>query len=131
MAKDPEVVEEIVESNEYTDLLSSELREEYDEKKVAYKAARKSARNVGERRVIMEAYQADLMDLAAEAQISGDYQLTRELDAFIKSLGGNQFHALQQFFITMPKLSHEVKFKNPKTKKNNKVTLEGLQSFFG
>ena len=54
-----------------------------------------------------------------------------ELDDFINSLGGEQFLALQNFFVTMPKLSHEVKFKNPKTKKNNKVTLEGLQSFFG
>ena len=54
-----------------------------------------------------------------------------ELDSFINSLGGDQFAALQQFFITMPKLTHEVKFKNPKTKKQNKVTLEGLQSFFG
>ena len=39
----------------------------------------------------MEAYQADLMDLAAEAQISGDYQLTRELDAFIKSLARRMY----------------------------------------
>ena len=54
-----------------------------------------------------------------------------ELDKFINSLGSDQFASLQQFFITMPKLSHEVKFKNPKTKKQNKVTLEGLQSFFG
>ena len=37
----------------------------------------------------------------------------------------------ENFFETMPKLRHEIKFKNPKTKKQNKVTLEGLQSFFG
>ena len=53
-----------------------------------------------------------------------------DLDTFINSLAAEQFGQLQQFFITMPKLKHEVKFKNPKTKKMNTVTLEGLASFF-
>jgi len=30
----------------------------------------------------------------------------------------------------MPKLKHEVKFTNPKTKVENKVTLSGLNDFF-
>ena len=54
-----------------------------------------------------------------------------DLDTFINSLASEQFAKLQQFFMTMPKLKHEVKFKNPKTKKMNTVTLEGLASFFG
>ena len=54
-----------------------------------------------------------------------------DLDTFINSLASEQFLQLQNFFITMPKLKHEVKFKNPKTKKMNTVTLEGLASFFG
>ena len=54
----------------------------------------------------------------------------KELDDFLESLSSEHFLKLQQFFETMPKLKHEVKFKNPKTKKNNKVTLEGMQSFF-
>ena len=54
----------------------------------------------------------------------------KELDVFIESLNTKQFKAIQEFFETMPKLKHEVKFKNPKTKKMNKVTLEGLNSFF-
>ena len=54
-----------------------------------------------------------------------------DLDTFINSLASEQFAQLQQFFMTMPKLRHEVKFKNPKTKKMNTVTLEGLASFFG
>ena len=54
-----------------------------------------------------------------------------DLDTFINSLAAEQFGQLQQFFITMPKLKHEVKFKNPKTKKMNTVTLEGLASFIG
>ena len=54
----------------------------------------------------------------------------KDLDEFIESLDTKQFLAIQEFFETMPKLRHEVKFKNPKTKKQNKVTLEGLNSFF-
>ena len=54
----------------------------------------------------------------------------KELLEFLDSLSSQQFQKVQSFFETMPKLKYEVKFKNPKTKKNNKVTLEGLQSFF-
>ena len=54
----------------------------------------------------------------------------QELDEFLESLSSEHFKLLQEFFETMPKLKHEVKFKNPKTKKQNKMTLEGMQSFF-
>ena len=54
----------------------------------------------------------------------------KDLDEFIDSLTSDHFKLIQTFFETMPKLSHEVKFKNPKTKKNNTATLEGLNSFF-
>ena len=54
----------------------------------------------------------------------------KELEEFLNSLSPAQFADVQKFFDTMPKLTYEAKFKTPKTKKNNKVTLEGLQSFF-
>ncbi len=54
----------------------------------------------------------------------------KDLDTFIESLTSEHFQKLQVFFETMPRLKHEVKFKNPKTKKQNKMTLEGMQSFF-
>ena len=54
----------------------------------------------------------------------------KELGSFLDSLTSKQFADIQNFFETMPRLRHEVKFKNPKTKKQNKVTLEGMQSFF-
>ena len=53
-----------------------------------------------------------------------------DLDTFINSLAAEQFGKLQNFFVTMPKLKYDVKVKNPKTKKMNTVTLEGLASFF-
>jgi len=54
----------------------------------------------------------------------------KDLDTFLDSLTSDHFKQLQGFFETMPKLTHDVKFKNPKTKKQNKMTLEGMQSFF-
>ena len=53
-----------------------------------------------------------------------------ELTNFLESLTSQQFAKLQNFFETMPRLSHIVTVTNPNTKKKNKVTLEGLNSFF-
>ena len=50
---------------------------------------------------------------------------------FIEQLNTKQFKDVQKFFETMPKLKHEITVKNPKTKKENKVTLTGLNDFFG
>ena len=53
-----------------------------------------------------------------------------ELKSFLESMTSKQFKDVQEFFETMPKLSYDVKFQNPKTNKDNTLTLEGLQSFF-
>ena len=53
-----------------------------------------------------------------------------ELGVFLESLTSAQFTKVQNFFETMPRLSHTVTVTNPNTKKKNKVTLEGLNSFF-
>jgi hypothetical protein len=42
----------------------------------------------------------------------------------------DEFKDIEKFFETMPKLSHTVKVKNPKTKKESDVVIEGLASFF-
>ena len=54
----------------------------------------------------------------------------KELDDFIDSLNTKQLEGVQHFFETMPKLKHEVKVTNPKTKKKSTVVLEGLDAFF-
>jgi hypothetical protein len=54
-----------------------------------------------------------------------------ELIEFIESMDSKQFKLIENFFETMPKLSHTMKVKNPKTKVENTVVLEGLTSFFG
>jgi len=58
-------------------------------------------------------------------------QTKKELTEFIESMNTKQFKKLQAFFDTMPKLKHDVKIKNPKTKKESKITLQGLNDFFG
>lgn len=55
----------------------------------------------------------------------------KELVDFIDQLGTKQFKEVENFFATMPKLSHTLKVVNPKTKVENEILLEGLQSFFG
>ena len=55
----------------------------------------------------------------------------KELLEFIEQLSSKQFKEIETFFDTMPKLSHTIKVKNPKTDVESEVVLEGLTSFFG
>ena len=57
-------------------------------------------------------------------------QTKKELTEFIESMNTKQFKKVQAFFDTMPKLTHTIKVKNPKTKKSSDVTLTGLNDFF-
>jgi hypothetical protein len=45
-------------------------------------------------------------------------------------MNSSQFKDIEKFFETMPKLSHKIQIKNPKTKVESEVVLEGLASFF-
>lgn len=53
-----------------------------------------------------------------------------ELGEFLESMTGEHLEKVQDFFETMPKLTHAIKVKNPKTGKTGEVVLEGFQSFF-
>ena len=57
-------------------------------------------------------------------------QTKKELTEFIESMNSGQFKQLQSFFDTMPKLTHTIQVKNPKTKKTSDVKLTGLNDFF-
>ena len=54
-----------------------------------------------------------------------------ELIEFVEQMNSSQFKEIETFFDTMPKLSHKVKVKNPNTKVESDIVLEGLQNFFG
>ena len=55
---------------------------------------------------------------------------SKELQEFIEQMNTKQFKEIETFFATMPKLSHKIKVKNPKTGVESDVILEGLASFF-
>ena len=54
----------------------------------------------------------------------------KELLEFVEQLSSKQFKEVEKFFDTMPKLSHTIKVKNPKTGVESEVVLEGLSAFF-
>ena len=53
-----------------------------------------------------------------------------ELMEFFEQLSSKQFMQIQEFFETMPKLSHTITVTNPNTGVDNEIVLEGLASFF-
>ncbi len=50
---------------------------------------------------------------------------------FIEQLNSKQYKKVENFFATMPKLSHTIEVINPNTKKKNSIVMEGLADFFG
>jgi hypothetical protein len=64
-----------------------------------------------------------------EVWASGDVS-KKELLEFLEQMNSFQFKQIEQFFETMPKLSHTIQVKNPKTDVESEVVLEGLSSFF-
>jgi len=55
---------------------------------------------------------------------------TEELNDFVEQMNTKQFKQIENFFTTMPKLSHKIAVKNPKTGVESEVFLEGLAAFF-
>jgi len=54
----------------------------------------------------------------------------KELKEWVGTFTTKQFEEINKFYETMPKLKHEFKVTNPKTKVESTYTIEGLQSFF-
>lgn len=55
---------------------------------------------------------------------------SKDLHEFIESLNHSQIEMIQEYLTSQPKLSHTVEFKCVECGHVNKITLEGLQSFF-
>ena len=55
----------------------------------------------------------------------------KELRDFFDQLSTENFTKIEEFFDSMPKLSHTIKVKNPNTGVESDIVLEGLQSFLG
>jgi len=71
-----------------------------------------------------------IYDKGGEEVFEAKDSTKQELIDFIEQLNAKQFQDVQAFFDTMPKLTHTVKIKNPKTKKESEITLSGLNDFF-
>ena len=55
---------------------------------------------------------------------------SKELEDFVDQVNTKQFKLIEDFFATMPKLTHTIKVKNPNTGVESEVRLEGLAAFF-
>jgi hypothetical protein len=64
-----------------------------------------------------------------EVWAAGDVS-KKELLEFLEQMNSTQFKDIEKFFETMPRLSHTIQIKNPKTEVESEVVLEGLSSFF-
>lgn len=73
---------------------------------------------------------ADCIDKVYDGDEIYDSFTKKEATDFIGEMNNEQFQKIQQFFETMPKLSHTLEITNPKTGVVNEVILEGLASFF-
>ena len=73
---------------------------------------------------------AQIYDKKGEEVYDAKDSTQKELIEFVEQMNTKQFADVQKFFDTMPKLTHTVTVKNPKTKKESKVTLSGLNDFF-
>ena len=71
----------------------------------------------------------DVIYTEEESWVGSD-STQKELEEFIDQLNTKQFQLIEEFFNTMPKLSHPVKVKNPITEVESTVVLEGLAAFF-
>ena len=75
---------------------------------------------------------ADCMDTIfteEEAWESKDYSAKERLE-FVEQLSSKQYKKVEEFFGTMPKLSHTFTVKNPETDVESEIVLEGLADFF-
>ena len=75
---------------------------------------------------------ADCIDViysGEDAWDANDYTPDERLD-FVNQLNSKQYKAVENFFATMPKLSHTIEVVNPNTKEKGSVVLEGLADFF-
>ena len=73
---------------------------------------------------------AQIYDKKGEEVYDSKDSTQKELIEFVEQLNTKQFQDMQKFFDTMPTLKHTITVKNPKTKKESKVTLTGLNDFF-
>ena len=76
----------IVVPNQFNQALSNDLKDEYKETKAEYKAAKRMAKTVAERKTIMRMYQDSLIDLATESRVLQDWEMNSQINQEIEAL---------------------------------------------
>jgi len=64
-----------------------------------------------------------------EESFNASDESMEDLKKWVDTLSPKHFEEIEKFFSTMPKLSYTLVIKNPNTGEENKITLEGLNSF--
>jgi hypothetical protein len=82
----PEETEKSEPTNQFNSALTNDLKEEYEETKAQYKAAKKNAKTVQERITVMKLYQDSLIDFAVESRILQDWQLNTQINQEIDAI---------------------------------------------
>ena len=75
-----------VKDNQFNQALTNDLKEEYEETKAEYKAAKRSAKTVAERKTIMRMYQDSLIDFATESRVLQDWEMNSQINQEIEAL---------------------------------------------
>ena len=65
-----------------------------------------------------------------EIHDSSDYT-TEEMEDYVDKLTSDQFEKIVEFFITAPKMFHNIEYTCPKCQAENTVVIDGVENFFG
>ena len=77
--------------NNYLSIFDSEVGKEFDEAKANYKAAKKNCKTMAEKKMLMKVFADDLVDIAIEARINGEFELNSEINTYIQALNRRTF----------------------------------------
>ena len=92
---------------------------------------------VGANKLLIESLQTSIETMQTQIRDIANYIIIEhklqkdERVKFVEQLNSKQYKKVEDFFATMPKLSHTIEVINPNTKEKNSIVLEGLADFFG
>ena len=77
--------------NNYLSIFESDVGKEFDEAKENYKAAKSNCKTMAEKKMLMKVFADDLVDIAIEARINGEFELNSEINTYIQALNRRTF----------------------------------------
>ena len=77
--------------NNYLSIFERAVGKEFDEAKENYKAAKSNCKTMAEKKMLMKVFADDLVDIAIEARINGEFELNSEINTYIQALNRRTF----------------------------------------